>query len=634
MRESRDYYRHLFNNMLNGLAHCKVLSDGPPPHDFVFLEVNAAFESLTGLKNVTGKKVSEVIPGIREANPDLLNTYSNVALTGRPQRIETYVESLKMWFSVSVYSPEMNHFMAVFDVITEQKRVAEALQHSEERFRALIEHATDMILVLDAQGDLQFISPSVTEELGWRSDEVAGTSVLAYVHPDDQEGVVKVLGSVIAAPGSLGSVAGHFRHKDGSWHRIEATGRSLLNDPAVQGIVVNARDVTKQRLTEEQFHHAQKLESVGRLAGGVAHDFNNLLTVILSASEDLKRNLGRDSPDLELVKDIAAAGNRARTLTRQLLAFARKQVVTPVLLDINEVIRGSEHMLRRVMGEDIELAVDLQPELWTTYCDPGQVEQVLMNLVVNARDAMPGGGELAIGTRNVEIGLAEIVEAPERQVGQWVRITVRDSGLGMSPEVKSHLFEPFFTTKPAGKGTGLGLATVHGIVNQSGGHVHVVSEVGHGTTFEVCFPPRSGAVQVTGTAPPDRTSVRGTETVLIVEDDPVVRELAARALRTAGYQVLVAADGREALTLGDDAVARLQLLVTDVIMPGKNGREVAEELRGRHAGLPVLYISGYTQDAFNEQRPVGGDDQFLPKPFTPSELLARVRQVLDHPHWS
>jgi two-component system cell cycle sensor histidine kinase/response regulator CckA len=629
MRESREYYRHLFDNMLNGLAHCKVLSDGPPPHDFVYLEVNAAFESLTGLKNVTGKKVSEVIPGIREADPALLNLYSKVALTGQPQRFERYVEALKMWLSVSVYSPEMGHFMTVFDVITEQKRVADALRDSEERFRLLIEHATDMILLLDKHGDIQFMSPSVTEQLGWRSEEVAGTSVLAYVHPDDQQGVVEAIGSVVAAPGSLGSVAGHFLHKNGSWHRLEATGRSLLDVSAVQGIVVNARDVTKQRLTEEQFFHAQKLESVGRLAGGVAHDFNNLLTVILSATEELKRNLEDGSPDRELIEDVAAAGNRARILTRQLLAVARKQVVAPILLDLNEVIRGSEHMLRRVMGEDIELVVDLQPGLWTTFCDPGQVEQVLMNLVVNARDAMPGGGKLAIGTRNVELGPAEISEATERRLGQWVRITVRDSGLGMSPEAMSHLFEPFFTTKPAGKGTGLGLATVHGIVSQSGGHIHVVSEAGHGTTFEICFPPRSGTVKVGEAAPPDRTSVGGTENVLIVEDDPVVREIAARALRSAGYQVLVAANGREALALGDDQVARIQLLVTDVIMPGKNGREVAEELRVRNAGLPVLYISGYTQDVFTEHGIVGGMDVFLAKPFTPTELLARVRQVLD-----
>jgi PAS domain S-box-containing protein len=629
MRESREYYRHLFDNMLNGLAHCKVLSDGPPPHDFVYLEVNAAFESLTGLKNVTGKKVSEVIPGIREADPALLNLYSKVALTGQPQRFERYVEALKMWLSVSVYSSEMGHFMTVFDVITEQKRVADALRDSEERFRLLIEHATDMILLLDKHGDIRFMSPSVTEQLGWRSEEVAGTSVLAYVHPDDQQGVVEAIGSVVAAPGSLGSVAGHFLHKNGSWHRLEATGRSLLDVSAVQGIVVNARDVTKQRLTEEQFFHAQKLESVGRLAGGVAHDFNNLLTVILSATEELKRTLEDGSPDRELVEDIAAAGNRARILTRQLLAVARKQVVAPILLDLNEVIRGSEHMLRRVMGEDIELVVDLQPGLWTTFCDPGQVEQVLMNLVVNARDAMPGGGNLAIGTRNVEIGPAEVSEATERRLGQWVRITVRDSGLGMSPEAMSHLFEPFFTTKPAGKGTGLGLATVHGIVSQSGGHIHVVSEAGHGTTFEICFPPRSGTVKVAEAAPPDRTSVGGTENVLIVEDDPVVREMAARALRSAGYQVLVAADGREALALGDDQVAGIQLLVTDVVMPGKNGREVAEELRVRNAGLPVLYISGYTQDVFTEHGIVGGMDVFLAKPFTPTELLARVRQVLD-----
>jgi two-component system cell cycle sensor histidine kinase/response regulator CckA len=631
MRESREYYRRLFNSMLNGLAHCRVLTDGPPPHDFVYLEVNPAFESLTGLKNVVGKRVSEVIPGIRETDPELLNLYDKVALTGEPQRFETYVEALKMWFSVSVYSPEKSHFVALFDVITEQKRVAEELRRSEERFRALIEKSTDLIVVLDAAGHVQFLSPSVTEELGWRSEEVLGTSVLAYVHPDDQQGIIDVIASVLPTPRAIGNVSAHLRHQDGGWHLIEATGRNYLDDPAVQGIVVNARDVTKQRQMEEQFHHAQKLESVGRLAGGVAHDFNNLLTVILSAAEELKHDLHKGSPaDAELVEEIVAAGGRARALTRHLLAFARKQVVAPVVLDLNEVVRGSEHMLRRVVGEDIDLTVDLQPGLWSTFCDPGQVEQVLLNLVVNSRDAMPSGGRLRIGTQNADIGPADVEAATSRRLGQWVRLSVADSGLGMSPDAKAHLFEPFFTTKPAGKGTGLGLATVYGIVRQFGGHLHVLSEPGQGATFEIWLPRRSGPVD--GTTPPptgDAVFQQGTETILLVEDDPAVRQLAARALRTAGHPVLVAANGQDVRNLGSDDVDRLQLLVTDVLLPGQNGREIAEELRRRHAGLPVLYISGYTQDAFDEGGAVGERARFLPKPFTPSELLVRVRELLD-----
>ncbi len=253
---------------------------------------------------------------------------------------------------------------------------------------------------------------------------------------------------------------------------------------------------------------------------------------------------------------------------------------------------------------------------------------MLLNLVVNARDAMPGGGTLVIGTLNAEVGPAEAADNAERRLGQWVRLWVRDSGLGMSPEVKAHLFEPFFTTKPAGKGTGLGLATVHGIVTQSGGHIHAVSAPGEGTTFEVCFPRKSDLVQETKVPPPKKVSLPGRETVLVVEDDSAVRELAARALRAAGHRVLVAADGREVRNLAADEVARLQLLVTDVILPGQNGREVAEELRRRHQDLPVLYISGYTHDAF-EDGTVGARSHFLPKPFTTSELLASVRGVLD-----
>ena len=385
-----------------------------------------------------------------------------------------------------------------------------------------------------------------------------------------------------------------------------------------------------QKLTE-QLQQSQRLESVGRLAGGIAHDFNNLLTVILSCAETLREDVGaRSLAEPEVIDEIRAAGTRAAELTRQLLAFARKQIIAPVSLDMNAVVRGSEKMLRRVLGEDIEVVVSLQPTVWTVRCDPGQVEQVVLNLAVNARDAMPNGGRLAIGTANVEIGEDLVAANPWMHKGQYVRLTLCDTGHGMSPEVKAHLFEPFFTTKPAGQGTGLGLATVYGIVKQSDGYILADSAPGQGTKFDIYFPRVLDAPMAA--APSSRvTTATGTETILVVEDDPLVREVTARSLRAGGYRVLSARDGEEALAIATNEGGRVDLLVSDVIMPGGHGPEVAENLRHRQSDLRVLYVSGYTQDAIAERGVLSPGIELLQKPFTPSTLLERVRLVLDAP---
>jgi PAS domain S-box-containing protein len=469
----------------------------------------------------------------------------------------------------------------------------------------------------------------VAENFGRPIDVVLGKSLFDFAHPEDRAGLKDAFAAIVATPGATIDYAVRLSRKDGSWRRAEGVARNLLNEPAVGGVVVNARDVTEQRRVEELFHHSQKLESVGRLAGGVAHDFNNLLTVILAGAHELRSDLQSGSRiDPELVEDIATAGERARILTSQLLTFARKQPVAPAQVDINQVIGRSEGVLRRMLGEDVALQVALQPGLWSTFCDPGQVEQVLLNLAVNARDAMPHGGTLVVETKNAEVPEGEFQWGPEEMPGQWVRLLVRDTGSGMAPDIKAHLFEPFFTTKARGKGTGLGLATVHGIVHQAGGHVHVSSEPGLGSTFEVCFPRREG------NTPPiverEEVSPRGgTETVLVVEDDQSVRALTVRTLRNKGYQVLVAESGQGVRELSDEQVARIQLLLTDVVMPGANGREVAAELRLRRPGLPALFVSGYPADAFIDGSAMDVRSGFLAKPFSAPALLLSVRELLD-----
>ncbi len=388
-----------------------------------------------------------------------------------------------------------------------------------------------------------------------------------------------------------------------------------------------------QRVTEEnrlraQLQQAQKLESIGRLAGGVAHDFNNLLTVILGCADEARSAVAEgQAPDPEAIDDILAAARRAAELTKQLLAFARKQVIAPVTLDLNVLLTASERLLARVIGEDVAIELATQPGLGAVRADPGLVGQVVINLAVNARDAMPRGGKLWLSTANVHLAVGEAPPAVGMPAGDYVRLRVRDSGEGMSPETLAHLFEPFFTTKPSGVGTGLGLATVWGIVQQSSGYLAVASTLGAGTTFDVYFPRADGvAERPSGSR---AAAKRGSETLLVVEDDALVRAVTVRALRSGGYQVLAAAGAREACELVRAVPGRVSLIVTDVVMPDGGGREVERLVRELEPGIRVLYVSGYTHEAISNQGVLDEGIDFLPKPFTSGALLARVRTLLD-----
>ncbi len=512
--------------------------------------------------------------------------------------------------------------------VTQRKRDGEVLRQSEERFRSLIEKSSHMIMVLDAEGRFRFWSQGSVAALGWAPEEQWGRPVTKLIHDEDRERIGQVLAGLLSSPGEAVREALRYRHKDGTWRQVEVTARNLLHDPAVQGVIVNGRDVTEQRHLEDQVRQSQKLAGIGRLAGGVAHDFNNLLTIILSCAETLKDDFGAGSPaQAGLVDEIQAAGKRAAELTRQLLALARKQIIAPVPLDLNAVVRGSEKLLLRILGEDVDLVVNVQPALWTVRCDQGQVEQAILNLAINARDAMPGGGRLSIETTNVQIDERFVASHPFMRTGPHVRLTIRDTGVGMTPEAKAHVFEPFFTTKPQGKGTGLGLAMTYGIMKQNGGYIHVESDAGRGATFELYFP---RIVDATVTAPAASTTTRrGTETILVVEDDPLVRKVILRSLMAVGYRVLAASSGREALEVAAREKGAFDLLLTDVIMPGLNGREVAGELRSRRPDLRVLYMSGYTQDVISQAGVLDSGIDFLSKPFTAALLLDRVQAVLD-----
>jgi signal transduction histidine kinase len=427
-----------------------------------------------------------------------------------------------------------------------------------------------------------------------------------------------------ARRGTIAVAERRLLRKDGTVITVETYAR-----PLPEGRMLGtARDVTERLALEQQLRQAQKMEAVGRLAGGVAHDFNNLLTAIFGYADFAMEELPATSSAREDIEEIRKAALRASTLTRQLLAFSRQQVLEPVVLNMNELVGDLNKMLRRLIGEDVELRQSLAADLGNVKADHGQLQQVLMNLVVNARDAMPTGGRLSIETANAELSRQYAEQHQPVIPGQYVMLAVSDTGTGMTPETKARIFEPFFTTKEKGKGTGLGLSTVYGIVKQSGGYVWVYSELGRGTTFKIYLPRvDEAAMEIAQRREPG--TLTGTETILLAEDDGTLRALAAEALAKLGYTVLAAANGPEALATAAAHTGPIHLLVTDVVMPGLSGRGVAQQLGEVRPDTRVLYISGYTDDAIVHHGMLAPGLSFLQKPFTPAALARKVREVLE-----
>ena len=630
----------------------------------------------------------------------------------------------------------------------ERKHSVEALQRREEHFRALIENALDLISIIGEDGVIRFASPSHERVLGYSSAEMIGRSLHDFVHPGDVEALV----DGVNKNSSPSPIQSRVRHKNGEWRVLESFGRNLAHVPAVQGIVINSRDVTErngveealreanntlravirtsplaiyaldldgrvrswnaaaQRMfgwqewellgeslphmlegdagrfaahldqvrsgskdiafetrcrtrdgrmldvniwsallrdgsgsvrgmvhmvadaterkrLEEQLHHSLKMEAMGRLAGGVAHDFNNLLMIIEGYVQIVLAETRVEEPVRADLEEVLKAAQRAADLTKQLLAFSRRQIVQPKLLDLNALIRDLERMLKRIIGEDIELVTKLEAGLNSVTADPGQIEQVVVNMTVNARDAMPAGGKLTIETSNVRLSennKSSLTTVP----GDYVMLAVADNGVGIDLETLSHLFEPFFTTKERGKGTGLGLSTSYGIVKQNGGDVQVQSEVGKGAVFKI-YLPVSGEEVVARETRTETKALSGSETVLLVEDDSSVRVVLETMLRRSGYDVLSCGSPHDALEVCKERGIVIDLLVTDMIMPVMNGRELVEKVRALRPGIRVLYVSGYAETAPTDVFDPGMD--YLQKPFAPEALAAKVREVLSRP---
>ncbi len=598
--------------------------------------VNPKFTEATGYSAAEVRGMNSRILKSGEQSPEVYRTLWETITAGREWRGEFHNvrKNGELFWELASISPvtdesgRITHFVAVKEDVTQRKFAEEALARREQHFRSLIENARDVITIIDAQGTIRFQSPAAERILGRPPEEFVGRSAFEFVHPDDAAGVEAAGRRLVENPGATETAVFRFRHANGSWRTLEGIGTLLPGDGSGQ-IVVNSRDVTESRAVEEQLRQAQKMEAVGRLAGGIAHDFNNLLTAIMGYGDLATSRLSPGDPARAELAEIDRAAHRAADLTRQLLAFSRKQVLQPRVISLNAIVSDTDRMLRRLIGEDIELVTRLNEPLGSVKADTGQVEQVLVNLAVNARDAMPRGGKLTIETSDVDLGTSGSAFHLDAPPGRYVLLAVSDSGTGMDASTLSHVFEPFFTTKPAGRGTGLGLSMVYGVVKQSGGHVTVYSEPGVGTAFKIYLPRVEDAPEKSLATSGPAAPAGGTETILVVEDEEAVRRLTCRALEIQGYTVLAAANADEAAVLSETHAGEIDLMVTDVVMPQTSGRTVAERAVARRPRMKVLFMSGYTDDAIVRHGVLDAGTAFLQKPFTPVSLGRKVRDVLD-----
>ncbi|HEU4564878.1 MAG TPA: PAS domain S-box protein [Gemmatimonadaceae bacterium] len=575
-----------------------------------------------------GRRLHDVFP--RERADAFLGYIRRALETGEPVEVEYAlpIGGRSMWFDASIAPAGEDSVVWVARDITRRKRAEEALR----RQALVFETIHDGVIVMDLEGRVVDWNPAAERIFGWTRAEMLGRSV-GDLHPPELGGRVEAeINHTVRAEGRW---QGELRlvRKDGAERLVDVVvvvQRDGSGEPV--GIIGVNRDVTERRTvdealrrSEEQLRQAQKIEAVGRLAGGIAHDFNNLLTAISSSAELALAALPADTPARDDLREIQQAAHRAAALTRQLLAFSRNQVLQPRVLDLNLVVGDAERMLRRILPADVALLTALDPALGYVRADPGQIEQVLVNLVVNARDAMPGGGAIVVETANVAVDDAMLSAHPELSPGEHVVLRVRDTGHGMDDETLARIFEPFFTTKESGHGTGLGLATVYGIVRQSGGHVVVESAPGVGTAFHIILPRVEEHPRAEGEAA-HCSLPRGSETVLLVEDEPSVRVAARRILEMHGYRVVEAEHGLDALRRREELGGGVDLLLTDVVMPEMGGFELASRLRARQPGLPVLLMSGYP-DGAGSAAPSGAG--FIAKPFAAEALVRQVRELLD-----
>jgi PAS domain S-box-containing protein len=577
-------------------------------------------------ESLLGQSVWEEFPNLSRSN--LEKFFREVMIQARPGRTEEFCSTRQVWYEIWAYPISPGLIISCQD-ITASKLLAQSLRESEYRFKVLSDATFEGVVIL-RDGIVIEANQSAAELYGYNNpQELIGVNIRQHLTSQSLEVLQRR-----RSEGSQGSYEVMVVRKDGAHLPVIARDKAIeyLGQPAR---IVAGRDLTELKQAEEtlrktqlQLLHSQKIESIGRLAGGVAHDFNNFLTVIQGYSELLTAELkGQILPEQYLL-EIQKAAQRATTLTQQILAFSRRRVLQPRVINLNKVVEEMGKMLERLVGEDIELISLLDPTLGSIWADTGQLEQILLNLTVNARDAMPGGGNLTIHTENVE--LSQEISGFYRQVrpGKYVLLTVTDTGEGMDKETLSHIFEPFFTTKEEGRGTGLGLATVYGIVEQGGGNIQVFSEKGLGTIFKIYLPRVDEKDEEEETKVAGKR-VNGRETLLVVEDDELVRVLINRIMTRYGYRVLLANDGWKALAICQKHVGNIDILLSDLVMPQMSGQELADQARQMRPGIKVLFMSGYNRGNGPQEGRLAEEEELITKPFTPDELARKVREVLD-----
>jgi PAS domain S-box-containing protein len=580
--------------------------------------------------------------GRRPSDPDYhcnRKGYESIALVALGVGSETFgLLQFNDWAKGKFSSAMIVEFEEVADVIAmslRQRHTQELLTKNETKYRQIVETADEGILIVDAQHRVSYVNVRLAEIMGSTPEQLQGCSIERFMFPEDLPVHRRRMAGQEA--GDNEHYEARFRRSDGSAVWCSVSPRATFDDQGVfSGSFSMLSDITARKHSESereklqaQLLQAQKMESIGRLAGGIAHDFNNMLSVIIGNTELALAQVPEPDPMHEALWEILCAGRRSATLTRQLLAFARQQTIQPRVLDLNHLVSGTMKLLGRLIGEDIELLWSAQSDLWKVHIDPAQVDQILANLAVNARDAIGGVGRVVLSTSNAVLNQVECGAIIGAIPGDYVRLSISDTGCGMDKKTLDHIFEPFFTTKEPGQGTGLGLATVYGVIKQNNGFVHVYSEPGKGTTFDIYFPRSESALTATGELEPIADAPRGGETILLVEDEENVLRLVRGLLASSGYTVLVATSPQQAIELERDCQVDIDLLVTDLVMPGMNGHELAERLIASRPGLKCLYMSGYPADVIAHHGLLSLGERLIQKPFSLRLLARSVRESLD-----
>jgi PAS domain S-box-containing protein len=625
LRKSEARYRSLFENMLEGFAYCRMLYEGDRPQDFVYLTVNSAFEKITGLKGVEGKRVTEVIPGIKESHPELFEIYGRVASTGRPEQFEIFLEPLKVWLAVSVYAPAKNYFVTGFENITGRKQAEE---HVREQ-AALLDKAQDAILVLDLDDRIVFWNKSAYRIYGWSAAEAIGKKPVdlflgGAISPRHAE--------VIKAVKERGEWIGELQEitRDGKTITVQGRCNVILDEegrPKAK-LIINT-DITEKKKLEAQFLRAQRMESLGTLAGGIAHDLNNVLTPLLVSVQVLKQKIN-DADRQRLLEALETNVQRGASLVKQVLAFGRGVAGERASVNPKHIAREIKQIVRETFPKSIVFELHSDNDLWTIIGDPTQLQQVLLNLCVNARDAMPDGGKLSIHMGNTVLDEAYAGMNPEARPGPYVLIEVTDTGTGIPEEIQDKIFDPFFTTKEPGKGTGLGLSTTLGIVKSHGGFINCYSEPGKGSTFKVYIPANTTVAEMEKVVAGEARLPRGhNELVLVVDDEEPIRELAQKVLERFGYRALLAANGAEAVALYQPRRSEIDVVITDMVMPVMDGPATIAALKAVNPEIKIVGSSGLAPDGYEIEAMKAGVRHFIPKPYTAETMLHTLHEVLN-----